>query len=102
MSGAGNQKPAVILLSGALDSAVVLAVAGRDGFAARGLSVDDGQRHRLELDAARRVAALMGAVEHRAVRVDLRAIGGSALTDTIEVAKDTPEIGAGIPATYVP
>ena len=96
---------AVVLLSGGLDSATCLAVARRDGFSAHALSVDYGQRHRAELLAARRVASALGAVSHRVVAVDLRALGGSALTsDAIEVPKGRAdeEIGRGIPVTYVP
>lgn len=96
---------AVVLLSGGLDSATCLAVARRDGFQAHALSVDYGQRHRVELDAARRVASALGAAGHRVVAVDLRALGGSALTsDAIEVPKDREAraIGEGIPSTYVP
>lgn len=92
-------QPAVILVSGGMDSAVVLALAREQGFACHALSVDYGQRHGSELTAAARVAAALGAVVHKTVRVDLRAIGGSALTDDIDV----PERGGdGIPVTYVP
>ncbi len=92
-------KNAVVLVSGGMDSAVVLALAREQGFAAHALSVSYGQRHTSELDAATRVAAALGAAAHKTVRVDLRSIGGSALTDDIEV----PEAGgAGIPSTYVP
>lgn len=96
---------AVVLLSGGLDSATCLAVARRDGFEAHPLSVDYGQRHRAELDAARAVAAALSAAGHRVVAVDLRALGGSALTsDAVEVPKDREAraIGEGIPSTYVP
>lgn len=90
---------AVVLLSGGLDSATVLAVARRDGFACHCLSVDYGQRHKLELQFAAAQVKSQGAIEHRVVSVDLRAIGGSALTDDIDV----PAAGApGIPVTYVP
>jgi 7-cyano-7-deazaguanine synthase len=94
----------VVLLSGGLDSATVLAVAQRDGFTCHTLSVDYGQRHRVELDAARAVAATAGVEDHRVVHVDLRAFGGSALTDDVQVPKPgTPEgIGASVPITYVP
>ena len=92
-------KKAVVLVSGGMDSAVVLAIAKSQGFTPYALSVRYGQRHTSELDAAARVAALEGAAEHKVVSVDLRSIGGSALTDDIEV----PEAGgAGIPVTYVP
>ncbi|MCK7592637.1 7-cyano-7-deazaguanine synthase QueC [Pseudomarimonas salicorniae] len=94
-----NAKKAVVLVSGGMDSAVVLAMARERGFALHALSVSYGQRHTSELDAAARVAAQLGAVAHKVVNVDLRSIGGSALTDDIEV----PEAGgAGIPVTYVP
>ncbi len=92
-------KKAVALVSGGMDSAVVLAIAREQGFAVHALSVRYGQRHTSELEAADRVARALGAVAHKTVDVDLRSIGGSALTDDIEV----PEAGgAGIPATYVP
>jgi len=97
-------KSAVVLLSGGLDSAVSLAVAKADGFVCHALSFEYGQRHRFELTAAARVAAQVGAVEHRTVSVDLRAIGGSALTADIAVPKGRSEnqIASGIPVTYVP
>jgi len=93
-------KNAVVLVSGGMDSAVVLALAREEGFAVHALSVSYGQRHTSELQAADRVSKTLGAVAHKTVVVDLRAIGGSALTDaTIEV----PEAGGqGIPVTYVP
>ena len=92
-------KKAVVLVSGGMDSAVVLAIAREQGFAVHALSVRYGQRHTSELAAADRVARALGAVAHKTVHVDLRSIGGSALTDDIEV----PEAGgAGIPVTYVP
>jgi len=93
-------KPAVCLLSGGLDSSTCLAYARREGFACYALSFDYGQRHQVELDAARRVAHSLGAVEHRILRIDLRAFGGSALTADIDVPKDTA--AEGIPITYVP
>jgi len=93
-------KSAVVLLSGGLDSATVLAIARHDGWRCRALSVDYGQRHRAELDAAARVAASLGAAEHRVVPLDLRVFGGSALTDR---AIDVPsQASPGIPVTYVP
>lgn len=97
-------KPAVVLVSGGMDSAVVLAIAREQGFAAHALSVRYGQRHTSELDAAARVAIALGAVAHKTVNVDLRSIGGSALTDDIAVPTDTDGhiIGQGIPSTYVP
>ncbi len=91
---------AVILLSGGLDSATTLALARRDGYRCHALSVSYGQRHDAELDAARRVAASLGAAEHRVVGVDLGAIGGSALTDPEMAVPETPT--QGIPVTYVP
>jgi 7-cyano-7-deazaguanine synthase len=98
-------KPAVVLVSGGMDSAVVLAIAREAGFAAHALSVRYGQRHTSELDAADRVSAALGAVAHKTVVVDLRSIGGSALTDdAIAVPDDTDGhvIGDRIPSTYVP
>lgn len=93
-------KNAVVLVSGGMDSAVVLALAREEGFSAYALSVSYGQRHTSELQAADRVSLALGAAAHKTVNVDLRSIGGSALTDAdIEV----PEAGgAGIPVTYVP
>jgi 7-cyano-7-deazaguanine synthase len=93
-------KNAVVLVSGGMDSAVVLAMAREEGFSVYALSVSYGQRHTSELQAADRVSQALGAVAHKTVNVDLRSIGGSALTDSgIEV----PEAGgAGIPVTYVP
>jgi 7-cyano-7-deazaguanine synthase len=99
-SPAATSKPAVCLLSGGLDSAVGLAVARRDGYRCYALSFDYGQRHRAELQAAARVAASLGAAEHRVVSIDLRAFGGSALTADIAVPK--AGLGQGIPVTYVP
>jgi 7-cyano-7-deazaguanine synthase len=95
---------AVVLLSGGLDSATVLAIARSQGFAVHALSVDYGQRHRVELERAAEIARTLGAARHTVVKVDLRAIGGSALTDAIAVPKDRShdEIGTGIPVTYVP
>ena len=93
-------RKAVVLLSGGLDSATVLAQARAAGHACYALSVDYGQRHRAELDAARRVAQALGAVEHRVVQMDLRAIGGSALTDASIAVPEAPTVG--IPTTYVP
>lgn len=95
---------AVVLLSGGMDSAVTAACAQTDGLAVHALSVRYGQRHAAELAAAARVAAALGVVEHRVVDVDLRAIGGSALTSDAPVPLDTAPwaIGGGIPSTYVP
>ena len=97
-------KPAVVLLSGGLDSATCLAWAQGQGFECFTLTFDYGQRHRVELAAAERVAAALGAREHRVVRIDLSAIGGSALTADIAVPKGPGAIGAAgaIPITYVP
>ncbi len=94
-----NEK-AVVLLSGGLDSATCLAIARARGYQCYGLSLDYGQRHRVELDAARRVADALGAREHKVVTVDLRAIGGSALTDARMAVPEQPT--QGIPSTYVP
>ena len=104
MTPAEEVPKAVCLLSGGLDSAVTLAEARDAGFETYALSINYGQRHEVELDAATRVAEALGAKEHRVVTVDLSAIGGSALTDDIEVPKDRPEaeIGEGVPVTYVP
>ncbi|MCS7079961.1 MAG: 7-cyano-7-deazaguanine synthase QueC [Chloracidobacterium sp.] len=95
---------AVVLLSGGLDSATTLAIARAEGFACYALSFDYGQRHRRELDAARRVAAAIGAEAHLVVAFDLRAIGGSALTSDLPVPKDRSPaaMAEGIPITYVP
>lgn|SRR5688572_2739885 len=95
---------AVCLLSGGLDSATTLAVARRDGFQCYALSFDYGQRHRLELEAANRVAEHLGAAGHVTLSIDLRRIGGSALTADIDVPKhrSAEAMSAGIPITYVP
>ncbi|MEZ6317300.1 MAG: 7-cyano-7-deazaguanine synthase QueC [Phycisphaerales bacterium] len=95
---------AVVLLSGGLDSATALACARRDGFETHALAIDYGQRHRRELDAAQAVAGANGARSFRVVALDLRAVGGSALTDTIDVPKADPDapVDAAIPVTYVP
>ncbi|MBS3734865.1 MAG: 7-cyano-7-deazaguanine synthase QueC [Phycisphaerae bacterium] len=111
-----GDKPCVVLLSGGLDSATVLAIARDEGFACHALSFDYGQRHRFELDAARRVAGALAAADHRVVTLDLSARGGfgrSALTDDLPVPKDGQEIrysqpeirnrrDTPIPSTYVP
>jgi 7-cyano-7-deazaguanine synthase len=98
-----HDRQAVVLLSGGLDSATVLALAVDAGFGCHCLSIDYGQRHSAELDAARNVARALGAVSHRIVNVGLDAIGGSALTDEIPVPKDRgPEPPHEIPITYVP
>lgn len=95
---------AVVLLSGGLDSATALAVAKSQGYEVYALSVDYGQRHRVELERAVAVARALGAAEHRMVTIDLRAIGGSALTADIPVPHDRApdELSHGIPVTYVP
>jgi len=95
-----NDKRAVVLLSGGLDSATVLAQARAQGFQCHALSVDYGQRHHAELEAAKRVAAAMGACEHRVINIDLTAFGGSALTDDSIAVPETAT--SGIPLTYVP
>ena len=92
---------AVVLLSGGLDSATVLAMAREAGYDCYCLSIDYGQRHRTELAAAARVARALGAREHRVTTLDLAAFGGSALTDT-RIAVPISGIGSGIPVTYVP
>src|SRR3546814_11765475 len=97
-------KKAVILVSGGMDSAVVLAIAREQGFAVHALSVSYGQRHTSELDAAVRVARDIGAIEHKTVNVDLRSIGGSAPTSAIDVPVDYDQDAAApeIPVTYMP
>ena len=92
--------PAVVLLSGGLDSATVLAMARADGYACHALSVRYGQRHEAELDAAARVASRLGAASHRIIGIDLGGIGGSALTDARIAVPESPS--EGIPPTYVP
>jgi len=95
-----NEKKAVVLLSGGLDSATVVAIARSQGFACYTMSFDYGQRHRVELQAAERVARQLGVAEHKVVGINLNGIGGSALTDT---SIDVPEQpGEGVPVTYVP
>ena len=96
----GGIKRAVVLLSGGLDSATTLAMARSSGFEVFALSVHYGQRHGAELLAAARVAEVLGAREHRVMRVDLAGIGGSALTDATLAIPEAP--GEGIPITYVP
>ena len=98
-------RPAVLLLSGGLDSTTTLAVARREGYAVHALSFRYGQRHALEIDAARRVAQQLGVARHVVIDIDLRVFGGSALTSTAPVPKDRPAdaIGeGGVPSTYVP
>lgn len=104
-SGDQHASPsAVVLLSGGLDSATVLAIARQRGFDCHAISFDYGQRHRHELRAAEKLAQTLGAASHRTVPIDLRAFGGSALTDDIDVPKgrDESEWSDGIPVTYVP
>jgi 7-cyano-7-deazaguanine synthase len=100
MSRGSEVKSAVVLLSGGLDSATVLAIAREEGYRSYALSVDYGQRHGAELTAAERVARTLGAHEHRVMRVDLAGIGGSALTDAAIAVPESPS--EGIPVTYVP
>ncbi|AWQ83514.1 queuosine biosynthesis protein QueC [Pseudomonas aeruginosa] len=95
-----NQKKAVILLSGGLDSATVVAMAKADGYACYTMSFDYGQRHRAELQAAERVARQLGVIEHKVIGLNLDGMGGSALTDTSIAVPEAP--GEGIPVTYVP
>jgi len=99
-----KQRQAVVLLSGGLDSTTVLAIAQAEGFEAYAMSFRYGQRHVVELESAKRVAAQMGVRKHVIVDIDLRQFGGSALTDDIEVPKGraAADISAGIPITYVP
>jgi 7-cyano-7-deazaguanine synthase len=94
------RSPAVVLLSGGLDSATCLAIARAEGYDCHALSFAYGQRHEAELAAARRVAATLGAVQHRVMTIDLAAFGGSALTDATIAVPEAPS--AGIPVTYVP
>jgi 7-cyano-7-deazaguanine synthase len=103
--GAVNDRPrAVVLLSGGVDSTTAAALTARDGFALHALTLAYGQRHALEVEAARRVARALGVVRHEVLAIDLRAFGGSALTADIAVPKGrAPEaIAHGIPVTYVP
>jgi 7-cyano-7-deazaguanine synthase len=97
-------KGAVVLLSGGIDSTTTLAIAIAQGYEAYALSFDYGQRHKIEVEASRRVANSLGAKEHRVAKIDMRIFGGSALTDDRDVPKkrSETEIADGIPATYVP
>ena len=97
-------KRAIILLSGGLDSTTTLATAIAEGYETYALSFDYGQRHKIEIVAARRIARALGAKEHRVAKIDMRIFGGSALTDGIDVPKkrSATEIAQGIPVTYVP
>ncbi|HSK78944.1 MAG TPA: 7-cyano-7-deazaguanine synthase QueC [Thermoanaerobaculia bacterium] len=99
-----SEKKAVVLLSGGLDSTTTLAIARSEGFQAYALTFRYGQRHAVEIEAARRVAEALGAIEHVLVDFDLRRFGGSALTSDLEVPKDRPlaSMAEGIPVTYVP
>src|SRR5436190_11877820 len=101
---ASTLPPAVVLLSGGLDSATTLAIARQEGFACHALSFRYGQRHVVELAAAERVAKSLGAISHRVIEIDLVQFGGSALTSDIDVPKKATaeEISGEIPITYVP
>jgi 7-cyano-7-deazaguanine synthase len=99
MNASNPSRKAVILVSGGMDSAVTIAMAREQGFEVYALSVAYGQRHSSELEASERVSKMLGAVTHKTVHVDLRSIGGSALTADIDVPEDG---GEGIPVTYVP
>lgn len=100
----GTSRRAVVLLSGGLDSSTTLAIAQSQGFECYALSFSYGQRHSIELEAAKRIAERAGVAKHVIVDLDLRAIGGSALTDEIDVPKDRSddEMASGVPVTYVP
>jgi 7-cyano-7-deazaguanine synthase len=98
--GTGSARPAVVLVSGGLDSATCLAIACAEGFACHAISFAYGQRHEVELLAAERVATALGARQHRVMRIDLAAFGGSALTDRGIAVPEAPV--DGIPVTYVP
>jgi 7-cyano-7-deazaguanine synthase len=102
MSAESPPRPAVLLLSGGLDSTTLLALATRQGFLVHALSFRYGQRHKLEIEAAERVAKRYGVVKHAIVDIDLSAFGGSALTGDGEIPKDRPLDSKDIPATYVP
>ncbi|HJT45645.1 MAG TPA: 7-cyano-7-deazaguanine synthase QueC [Chthoniobacterales bacterium] len=95
-------KRAVVLLSGGLDSTTTLAIAKNQGYETFALSFDYGQRHKIELEAARNIAQVLGAKEHRVVNLDRSLFSGSALTDEIEVPKGRENVATGIPVTYVP
>ena len=95
-----SDKKAVVLLSGGLDSATVVAMAKAQGYSCYTMSFDYGQRHRAELQAAERVARQLGVIEHKVIGLNLNGIGGSALTDSTIDVPETPE--GGIPVTYVP
>jgi len=97
-------KKAIVLCSGGIDSTTTMAIAKQEGYSIYSLSFDYGQRHRIELESARRITAIMGAEKHLVMDINLRGIGGSALTDSIKVPKgrETEEIEKTIPVTYVP
>jgi 7-cyano-7-deazaguanine synthase len=99
---AAASRTAVVLVSGGLDSATCLAIARAEGYGCHALSFQYGQRHRAELDAAARVAHVLGAVEHRVMQIDLGAFGGSALTDVSIAVPEDGRSGSTIPVTYVP
>ncbi len=105
MNQAGSKAVAVVLLSGGLDSATAAAWAQREGYSLAALTLDYGQRHRVELDAARQVAASLGITDHIVLPIDLTAFGGSALTDSniaVPKGRSTTAMADGIPVTYVP
>lgn len=93
-------RPAIVLLSGGLDSMVTAALAKEQGFSVHALSIDYGQRHARELEAAKQIASALSVTKHTELRIDMRKIGGSALTDVFDVPKDG--VGTEIPITYVP
>ncbi|HEU5338655.1 MAG TPA: 7-cyano-7-deazaguanine synthase, partial [Sulfuricaulis sp.] len=99
-TGAESGKQAVVLVSGGLDSATMLAIARAGGYACYAVTFDYGQRHQVELEAARAIAARLGALDHRVVKLDIGWMGGSALTDRAIAVPEFPT--EGIPATYVP
>jgi len=103
MANSSVTKKAVVLLSGGLDSATTLAIARQEGFACYCLTFSYGQRHKREIEAAKKVASALGAAEHRIMQIELGSLGGSALTDmAIQVPKQRADLGRGIPPTYVP
>lgn len=105
MNQAGSKAVAIVLLSGGLDSATAAAWAQREGYSLAALTLDYGQRHRVELDAARQVAASLGITDHIVLPIDLTAFGGSALTDSniaVPKGRSTTAMADGIPVTYVP
>ena len=100
--GANAPRPAIVLVSGGLDSATCLAIASAEGYRCHALSFQYGQRHHVEVNAAGKVAAQLGAVEHRVMQIDLGAFGGSALTDASIAVPEAGASGPAIPVTYVP